>query len=347
MVEIKYLKINELLKFRANYTILDVRTPSEYLKGHIPGAINLPIFSDDDRIRIGTLYKQKGRREAVLKGFELVGPNIKSLLLEADQYYSRKIILHCWRGGLRSYTMSWMLNLYGIKNQVLEGGYKSYRKKCKEYLATNSNLWVLSGMTGSGKTEILHALKEKGEQVIDLENLAHHRGSAFGKIFNEKQLPNEQFENNLGEEWMKFDLNKPIWIEDEGRTIGSNFIPDELYNQMRNSPVIKIEIPLKCRVSRLVKDYADCNKDILIQNIDKITKRLGGQNAQAAIQGINKGNLNQAVEKVLLYYDKAYKHGLSKREASKIFPLKLTNNHIESNSIKILEYQKKLRNDRY
>lgn len=346
MVTTKYITINDLLDQRQGSTILDVRTPAEFEKGHILGAINLPIFTNEDRIKVGTLYKQKDRKKAILKGFELVGPKAKEILLQADKCSNKNIILHCWRGNLRSYTMSWMLNLYGIPNKVLEGGYKSYRRKLKSSLSEPSNIWILSGMTGSGKTEILLHMQKSGEQVLDLEGLAHHRGSAFGKIGQDKQLPNEQFENNLGDEWLKFDYHQPIWIEDEGRNIGSNFIPDELFLQMRNNPVIKINVPAKDRIKRLVHDYANCEKEVLIENVNKISKRLGGQNAKGAVEAIKNNNLEKAVEIILIYYDKAYEFSLSKREPSILYKLELNSDQPKSNAEKILTFQKQLSNER-
>lgn len=339
MVTINYINIDSFIKIRNNALVLDVRTPAEFEKGHVPGAVNLSLFNNDDRVKIGTLYKKKGRQAALKKGFELVGPKLKGILETAEKIIGNKeAILYCWRGGLRSYTLSWLLQLYGLRNKVLSGGYKSYRRYLKSAMDRDAKICILSGMTGCGKTEMLKVLKTSGHQIIDLEGLANHKGSAFGCIGKDKQYPNEHFENLLGEEWIRLNKDKTIWIEDEGRNIGSNYIPDEIFSKMRTSPVIKIDLPIKYRIGRLNREYANYNKEELKKNIQKITKRLGGQNAIAAIKAVDENRTGEAIEIVLKYYDKAYNYGLSKRDAKTIYHLKFDHNDIESNTFKLIKF---------
>lgn len=339
MVTINYINIDSFIKTRNNALVVDIRTPAEFQKGHVPGAINLHLFNNDDRVKVGTLYKQKGRQAALKKGFELVGPKITEILESAEKRIGRKeAYLYCWRGGLRSYTMGWLLQLYGLRNKVLRGGYKSYRRYLKSAMDREAKIYILSGMTGCGKTEMLKMLKTSGHQVIDLEGLANHKGSAFGCIGKDKQYPNEHFENLLGEEWIRLNKDKTIWIEDEGRNIGSNYIPDEIFSKMRTSPVIKIDVPKKFRIERLNSEYVNSNKEELKNDIQKITKRLGGQNAIAAIKAIDENRTGEAIAIVLKYYDKAYNYGLSKRNPKTIHYLKFNNNDIETNTYKLIKF---------
>jgi len=307
-----------------NTPIVDVRSPSEFQKAHIPGAVNIPLFNDEERAIIGTIYKQKSKEKAILKGLEIVGPKMQYLAKKAKKIAkNQQVLVHCWRGGMRSAHMAWLFQIVGLQCTLLDGGYKAYRQFIKQELAKKLKLIVLSGSTGSGKTDILHHLQELGEQIIDLEGIAHHKGSAFGSIGEKQQHTTEQFENNLYKIVESLDPTKRIWIEDESKSIGKNFIPDELFLQMRSAPVIKINLPKKERIKRLVKEYTHIDKDILIYHLKRIEKRLGPNETKKAIHSVKEGDMVYAVDLSLTYYDKAYDHGLSKRDASQIFELDL------------------------
>jgi len=168
-------------------------------------------------------------------------------------------------------------------------------------------------MTGSGKTELLQHLKANGEQVVDLEGLANHKGSAFGWIGQAKQPSTEFFENLLFEELMKIDPNKPTWVEDESKSIGTIFVPQQFHQQMSTSKVISIEIPFDIRVKRLVVDYTNCNPDDLIQSVNRISKRLGLDKAKQCVDLINQKKFDEAVAISLAYYDKTYRYGLENK----------------------------------
>jgi tRNA 2-selenouridine synthase len=179
--------------------LADVRTPAEFAHGHIPGAFNLPIFSNEERVLVGTTYKQVGREAAILLGFDLTGAKWSGFIKQAlEKAPSKKIALHCWRGGMRSGAMAWALDLYGFEVYLVQGGYKSYRNWVLNQFEKQFTLQVLGGMTGSGKTKILQELKAAGQQVIDLEDIAQHQGSSYGTMNKIVQPTQEQFENNLG-----------------------------------------------------------------------------------------------------------------------------------------------------
>jgi tRNA 2-selenouridine synthase len=340
----KVLSVQEFLNKANNTPVIDVRSPAEFAEGHMQNALNLPLFSNEERAQVGTLYKQKGKQEAVLKGLDIIGPKMSSLAKEAQKHAQNgPLLVHCWRGGMRSESMAWLFERLGIECYLLEGGYKAYRQYLKTQMAVSAKIYIIGGMTGSGKTEILHALKAAGEQIIDLEGLANHKGSAFGSFGQDPQPPNELFENQVGEAWLELDRSKPIWIEDESKSIGRNWIPEELFRQMRQAPVIKIELPQEYRVKRLVEDYATFSKKYLIEAIEKIRKRLGGQHANAAIKAIEENCYEEAVRISLKYYDKTYQFGLSKRNLIQIHELNLPDNNAENNAKKIIAFTKSLK----
>lgn len=319
------LHISEFLNLSCNFPVFDVRTPAEFNIGRIPCSFNLPLFTNEERAEVGTLYKQKGKEEAVLKGLKFVGPKMRTFVEDAKGVTSGKsLMFYCWRGGMRSSSMAWLFETVGFQTYTLVGGYKAYRKYLLDSFLKDANIIVLGGMTGSGKTEILQHLKEKGEQVIDLEKIAHHKGSSFGFIGETSQPSTEFFANLIFEEWKKFDLSKRIWIEDESHSVGKCFIPEELWTQMRKAPVIKLEIPKEQRVKRLVKSYTVENKEALLEATERIKKRLGGQYYNESILAIENSEFAKAAEIILSYYDKSYLHGLSKRTRESIFPLEFT-----------------------
>jgi len=311
------LRINndEFLGHRIRIPVVDVRSPGEYNHGNIPGAINIPLFSNEERAEVGTLYKQKGRLNAIYKGLDIVGPQMSEKVKMAQKVAKdNKLLLYCWRGGMRSSSMAWLFNQVGIETQVLVGGYKSYRRSALELFERTQKIVVLGGMTGSGKTAILNELVNLGEQVVDLEGLAHHKGSAFGGIGQKKQPTTEHFENKLFDEMSKVDPNKWLWLEDESHSIGSVFIPMPLFQQMRQAKTVAIDRPFSVRVDRLMEEYASFPPEELSMAVERISKRLGGDNAKVSLECIEKGEYRKAIEICLTYYDKTYSYGLQKRE---------------------------------
>lgn len=302
--------------------LLDVRSPAEFEQGHIPGAFNLALFTNEERAVIGTLYKKEGKDKAVLEGLRIVGPKMASIVEQALEFApDRKLKVHCWRGGMRSASVAWLLNQAGFSVEILVGGYKAYRQTVLSDLAKTRKFIVIGGPTGSGKTYIIKALNKLGEQVVDLEGLANHKGSAFGALGEDAQPSNEQFENNLQEIVNKMDVNKPIWIEDESRKIGSIYLQDHIWFQMRDAILINISLPVSERINFLVNEYGKFSNEELAGSILKIGKRLGGQNVKACLEWLDKGELHLVAEASLLYYDKAYAYGQTLRDQKNISTL--------------------------
>ena len=315
-------KINaiQIADYQEDRTIIDVRSPSEFLQGHIPNAINIPLFSDEEREKVGTIYKRASPEKALLTGLDFVGRKMtKYIGLAKKAAPNRKIIVYCWRGGKRSGSLAWLFDLAGFDVKVVVGGYKAYRSLASQ-LYDNQQLTMIriGGKTGTGKTEILHHLKDLGEQIIDLEGLAHHKGSAFGEL-GETPAPNtEQFENNLYDIFSKLDFSRRIWVENESRGIGRIFIPQSFWDLFCKAELYNVHIPKDLRVKRLVVDYASFPKEDLIKSFQSIEKKLGGQNMQAAIQAIEQNDFETATEIALVYYDKTYNFGKEKMNFAKL-----------------------------
>ncbi|MCD4709679.1 MAG: tRNA 2-selenouridine(34) synthase MnmH [Bacteroidales bacterium] len=308
------LKIESFISLSAKHPVIDVRSPSEFQQGHIPDAINIPLFDDHERKVVGTAYKQENREAAMYAGLEFAGEKLVKLVKEGERIAgkNRTLLVHCWRGGMRSKSMVWLFETVGMTCYLLEGGYKSYRNYVREVLALPLNLLVIGGRTGSGKTAILHHMRKSGEQVIDLEGLAHHKGSAFGALGEIDQPSTEQFENELCREILPLDSEKVTWIEDESRNVGKCVIPGELFSRMREAEIVFLDISRELRARHLVGDYAQYKQEALRACILKIEIRLGGDRTREALEAINREDYYQTAMITLHYYDKAYMYSLEK-----------------------------------
>lgn len=341
---IQTLDIDKFLQLAETVPVIDVRTPLEFVHAHIPGAQNLPIFSNDERVQVGTTYKQKSREAAILLGFDLTGPKWSGFIKQALKIAPRKkIMIHCWRGGMRSGAMAWALNLYGFEVFLLEGGYKRYRNWVLDQFKETYSILILGGMTGSGKTKTLNQLKEHSQQVIDLEDLAQHQGSSYGSMGQLIQPSQEQFENLLAIELNKIDKNYPLWLEDESLSIGRCFIPNPIFHQMRQAPVMKITVPFQERVDFLVKEYGVLDKEFLIESTLRIGKRLGPEQTRDAILAIRENRMDDFIKIVLVYYDKTYANGQGKREKESIHIIECSNTDAKENCRLLLDYIKSSR----
>jgi tRNA 2-selenouridine synthase len=298
------------------YPILDVRAPIEFAQGHVPGALNLPLFTDEERAQIGTTYKQVSQERAVHLGLEFFGPKMSAMVKLAKKLVpGKEVRLHCWRGGMRSGAVLWLLELAGFKVHLLDRGYKDFRRDVLASFDQPRQWRVLGGLTGSGKTDVLHALAAAPhhQPVLDLEGLAHHKGSAFGAIGQPAQPTQEQFENNLAAALAQLPAGAPVWVEDESRQIGRLTIPPALFAQMGTAPRWVLEVPRAARVAKLAAEYGAEDPTELSAAIERLRKRLGGLATQQALAAVEARNFALMVELVLDYYDKTYTHGLAQR----------------------------------
>ena len=300
----------------SNYLIIDVRSPGEYLHAHIPSALSLPLFSDEERAAIGTTYKQKSREAAIKLGLPFFGTKMFAMI-ETVEEWSREyektekkkpiILVHCWRGGMRSAAVAWLLDLYGFKTEQLTGGYKAYRNWVLAQFEKEYKMKVLGGYTGSGKTEILLQLQKSKIPVIDLEGLAHHKGSAFGALGQQDQPSQEQFENNLATALFKTaSTENYFWIEDESQRIGTNMLPILFFKNLRNSVCYFIDIPFESRLKFIVQGYGKFTVADLIAATLRIQKRLGGLETKNVVNLLVENNIEAAFDILLKYYDKVY-----------------------------------------
>lgn len=311
--------------FLAKAPLIDVRSPCEYTKGHIPGSVNIPLFSDAERAQLGIVYKQQSHEKAIVLGLDYVQPKLDSFITQSKVLDPNgKLVVHCWRGGMRSRSFAQHLSDNGFPDvSVIQGGYKAYRHNILSYFDVPAILRIIGGYTGSGKTYIIQELQKRGFQALDLEGLARHKGSAFGSLENQTQPTVEQFENNLSEHWRKLDLSRPVWLEDESHNIGAVNIPENLFRQMQNGRVYFLDIPKTERAKHLVAEYAGADPASLAESIQKISKRLGGLQTKLAFQYLEEKNFYELAFLTLGYYDKCYLKGISYRDQSMVIPLKM------------------------
>ncbi len=345
---IQKLTIQDFLQLAQSCPVFDVRSPGEYDHAHIPGAYNLPLFTDTERAVVGTAYKQQSRQAAIKIGLDYFGVKMKAIVeavednvscfslsekklqkLTAGQREARNVLVHCWRGGMRSAGIAWLLDLYGFKVFTLAGGYKAYRKWVRDQFEATHQLTVLGGYTGSGKTLVLHQMKEAGFPIIDLEALANHKGSAFGAVGENGQPTQEMFENLLAKSIDDIRCfisstpnneqsftNNNVFIEDESQRIGDLKIPDPFWKQMRGSNILFLDIPFEERLNYLTAEYGKKEKEKLVNAIIRIQKRLGGLEAKNAINFLLEDNHKECFRILLKYYDKWYTKGLYNREGA-------------------------------
>ena len=290
--------------------LVDVRTPSEHQQGHIPGAINRPLFNDTERAEVGTLYKQAGRQVAVRRGLALVGPRLddwaERLIALQGQHPDQPLRLHCWRGGMRSGSVAWLAATLSLPVVVLAGGYKAYRQWVLALMERPWPLRLLGGRTGTGKTDLLLALAAKGVAALDLEGLAHHRGSSFGGLGQPAQPSSEHFENRLAAALWRHAEAPEIWLEAESAQVGRCRIPSGLWRQMKAAPLLEVRRPLEERLRLLVAVYGQQDPDALVEATQRISKRLGPQRTAAAVEAIGQGQMERACAQMLDYYDRCY-----------------------------------------
>jgi len=321
-----YISVDEVLRFSKNLPVIDVRTPSEYLHAHIPQSMNIPLFSDEERAIVGTIYNHQGKEAAIIKGLKFTGPRMTQYINQLNKITkSKEIILYCWRGGMRSMSLGWLYELIDKRVYILKNGYKAYRRAVLESFSLQWKLNIIGGLTGSRKTDVLHQLLHFGEQVVDLERLANHKGSAFGHLGQENQPSTQQFENLLFNELAQLDPLKRIWVEDESRNIGKILIPQAFWTNMRSTKTVYLDAPKHERIENLLKEYGNYPKNELVECIMKMVKNLGAEFAKKSIEMIENNELTLVIERLLNYYDKTYLYGQNQRNKSTILYLQTEN----------------------
>lgn len=294
--------------------LLDVRSPSEFQAGHVPGAISMPLFTDQERALVGTCYKTAGPASAFDLGLSFVGPRLEQMVRRTRALTdSGPVNIMCWRGGQRSSSVAWLLRAGGIEATPFAGGYKAFRAAMRSVFERSWTLQLLGGQTGCGKTELLYEIRDQGEQILDLEAAAHHRGSAFGQVNQPPAPTQEHFENRLGWALANLDPGCPVWVEDESRMLGSCKIPDAFYEQMLEAPLWTITRSRQERIDRLLRIYAPAGLSELGSCTWKLHKKLGRELTHQIIQFIQQGELNLAIAALLPYYDKGYLFCMKKR----------------------------------
>ncbi|MEO9003216.1 MAG: tRNA 2-selenouridine(34) synthase MnmH [Ginsengibacter sp.] len=360
-MSVEKIDIDNFLTLSQELPIIDVRSPGEYSHSHIPDSFHVPLFTDDQRAIIGTAYKKQNRHAAVNHGLSFFSDRMKIIPNEIETIITDHrlkgisspyplsenkrpgILVYCWRGGMRSGAVAWLMSLYGDKVYLLNGGYKSFRRWALSQFQEKYRLKILGGYTGSGKTELLTELKKNGEIVIGLEHLANHRGSAFGALGEIAQPSNEMFENLLAVELWKAmkqaqQSNREIWVEDESAHIGKVGIPKLFWDQMRESPLYFMDVDFEKRVDYIVKTYGIYEKQDLTDCVIRIQKRLGGLNTKNAISFLSENNFKEAFSILIKYYDKMYDDSLGNRNNLQSLLKRIKCSHVDlDNSLKVLD----------
>lgn len=295
-------------------SIVDVRTPLEFADDHLPGAINLPVLSDEQRVQVGTLYKEDPFAARIL-GARLISQNIADHLPFLEKNWDRKHqpLLYCWRGGLRSRSFATILRSIGWRARVIDGGYKDFRKFILTDLGAilanpAPHFHVLSGLTGTGKTRLLQHLRTQGAQVLDLEALANHRGSLLGNVG--PQPSQKFFESTLHQHLQTFDPGRPVFIEAESNRIGSRSLPPPFWKKLATATVTEIQLPLESRAQLLLEDYPRFldHPQELTELLDKLRPLRGHQQVDQWHQFITNKEWPAFLQSILQdHYDLCYR----------------------------------------
>ena len=310
---IRTISAHELKELSLTHALIDVRSPAEFVQGHIPSAHNVPLFSNEQRALVGTLYVQEGREQAISAGLEIVGGHLAELVAAIKKVTpNKKAVVYCWRGGMRSKSVVSLMNSLGYDVAQLTGGYKAFRTYNRELFARKSLYGIISGQTGSGKTAVLKELAKLKEQVIDLEGLACHKGSVFGAFGQKSQPTQEQFENLLAWQLAHIDPTRIVWLEDESRTIGRCAIPEKLWEQMRTAPRIILDVPKELRTQHLIDEYGTMPAEYVHQALTSLEKHLGSERARMLRTHLDQPEF--ILEHLLDYYDKTYAFSAQRRK---------------------------------
>lgn len=297
--------------------LVDARTPAEFADSSIPGAANVPIFSDEERVEVGTLYKREGRQAARRLGVHLVAPKIPELIERVEEAWGAAgrgpIVVFCWRGGMRSKALTAFLQLAGLPARQLTGGHKVFRALVRDFFERGEwgRLLVLRGLTGVGKTRQLLELAAEGYPVLDLEGLAGHRGSAFGGLGLAPQPSQKQFEALLWEALRRIPPEGYALAEGESRHIGRLILPLKVYEALQEETSLWVEASLDYRARVILEDYParDALRDAFIPPIKALRRRLGGEVVECFLALLAAGEWEALARELMLrYYDPLYSH---------------------------------------
>jgi tRNA 2-selenouridine synthase len=341
---LQLITINQFLSLPASYCLIDVRSEAEFDHAHIPQAQNLPILNNEERKLVGTTYKQKSKEDAIKLGLEYFGPKLNTFITKAEEWskqnQTKTFVVYCWRGGLRSKTMAWLLNMYGFDVFTIQDGYKAFRTWCLQQFEQSHKLIVLGGFTGSNKTKTLHHLQQMNEPVIDLEALASHKGSAFGQLGMPPQPSTEMFENKLALQ-LYYHKETTVWIEAESPRIGKINLPLSFFEKMKQAIYIKLDIPFEQRLELIINDYGFFDKKALQEAIERIKNRLGGLATQQAIEYLHSNNLQHCFGILLQYYDKYYEKSSNSNHYKTPIFIKFSTTNALQNAQQLLQWKNK------
>lgn len=294
---------------------IDMRSPSEFRTGHVPGAINIPLFDDNERAEVGTIYKNVGVEEAKMRGLAIAStklPQIVSQIRQVNRQGST-VIIYCWRGGMRSRSVVTILELLGSSVYQLIGGYKAYRRhvldRLQEFIL-KPRIVVICGSTGVGKTSMLKMLDARGIPIIDLEKLANHRGSAFGQVGLGLPETAQNFDAKLLQQLEMLNHQPYIVVECESKRVGNVYLPEVLYEAMQKGIKVLAHASVETRISRLIDEYTglyNSNYEAIIASLRLLSKRLGTKKTEVLIDAFSNGRISEVVHTLLVdYYDPLY-----------------------------------------
>lgn len=341
MLPIQKIEITELLQNQEQFVVVDVRSAKEYQEDHIPGAVSMPILSDEERHEVGTLYKQVSKESAKEQGLVYAAPKLLTYYQFARDVVKsgKRICFACFRGGMRSHSVATVVTMMNIPAYVLEGGYKAYRQEVNRFFEAPMpfTLLVLHGYTGVGKSLALEALERQGEPIVHLERLAKNSGSVYGNVFyDDRIITQKNFESALYAE-IQANLRQGknyAWVESEGKRVGKAVLPSQFYQATANGVHIRLETSIQQRIQNLYHDYSDGGRmDVLISATDRLRKRLGHERCDKILKAIHQNRMEEAIEDLLVhYYDPLYEHSMDWPYTSTIYyenPAELSNQLIQ------------------
>lgn len=319
MLPIQKIEIAELLQNQEQFVIVDVRSAKEYEEDHIPGAVSMPILTDEERHEVGTLYKQVSKETAKEQGLIYAAPKLLNYYRFArDTVKSgKRICFACFRGGMRSHSVATVVTMMNIPAYVLEGGYKAYRQEVNRFFEDPMpfSLLVLHGYTGVGKSLALEALEKKGEPIVHLERLAMNSGSVYGNVFyDDRTVTQKNFESALYAE-IHANLGsgkKYAWVESEGKRVGKAVLPAKFYQATAEGTHIRLETTIEQRIQNLYRDYSEGGRmEILVAATNRLRKRLGHERCDKILKAIQQDCMEEAIQELLIhYYDPLYEHSM-------------------------------------